>query len=436
MIRQPIVVTVGHSDHGKTTLLDRIRGSAVTSMEPGLLTQHVGASYIPIETVKEICGDLLDKFKINIEIPGLLFIDTPGHAAFISIRKRGSSIADLAILVVDITEGIQEQTDESIRILKEFKTPFLVAATKVDRIEGWVQNKDKCFTDDFDAQPDWVKQRFDEKFYKIVGQLSERGFESERFDRVSDFKKTVAIVPCSGITGEGVAELLVMLTGLSQTFLKEQLEVSKGIGRGSILEVKELRGLGTTVDVILYDGEIRKGDWVIVGGKEPIVTRIKTLLKPRPLKEIRVEKQFDNIDYVSAAAGVKVAAPNLDNAIAGSPIAFVSDERKLEEVKKELQSSIEEIEFEKAIDGVILKADNLGSLEAMIGIFKDKIPIKKAEVGKVWRNDVVEIGTVNDRLMRVIIAFNVDIDESALKEAKDKTITILHNNVIYQLNEV
>jgi len=435
MIRQPIVVTVGHSDHGKTTLLDRIRGTAVTSMEPGLLTQHVGASYIPIETIKETCGELLDRFKIKIEIPGLLFIDTPGHAAFISIRRRGSSIADLAILVIDITEGVQEQTDESIRILKEFKTPFLIAATKVDRIEGWIQTGDKCFLDSFNKQPDWVKQKFDEKFYKIVGQLSERGFESERFDRITDFKKTVAIVPCSGITGEGIPDLLVMLAGLAQAFLKEQLEVSKGIGKGSILEVKEVRGLGTTLDVILYDGEIKKGDWVIIGGKEPIVTRIKALLKPRPLKEIRVEKQFENIDYVSAASGVKISAPGLDNVISGSPIAFVSDEKKIEEVKKELQAGIEEIEFEKTGEGIILKADNLGSLEALIGIFKDKVPIKKAETGKVLRNDIVEIEAVKDRLKRIIIAFNVDIDELAVKEAKDKSINVLQNNVIYQLIE-
>ena len=435
MIRQPIVVTVGHSDHGKTTLLDKIRGTAVTKMEPGLLTQHVGASYIPIETIKEICGELLERFKIKIEIPGLLFIDTPGHAAFISIRKRGSSIADLAILVVDITEGFQEQTDESIRILKEFKTPFLVAATKVDRIEGWIQSNEKCFLESFNKQPELVQRKFDEKFYKIVGQLSERGFESERFDRVSDFKKTVAIVPCSGITGEGVPDLLVILAGLAQTFLKEQLEVSKGVGKGSILEVKDFRGLGTTLDVILYDGEIRKGDWIIVGGREPIVTKIKALLKPRPLKEIRVEKQFENIDHVSAAAGVKIAAPGLDNVIAGSPVAFVSDEKKVEEVKRELQAGIEEIEFEKTGEGIILKADNLGSLEALIGIFKDKVPIKKAETGKVLRRDVVEIESVKERLKKIIIAFNVDIDEVAAKEAKDKSIKILQNNVIYQLIE-
>ncbi len=435
MIRQPIVVTVGHSDHGKTTLLDRIRGTAVTKMEPGLLTQHVGASYIPIETIKDICGELLDKFKIEIKIPGLLFIDTPGHAAFVSIRRRGSSIADLAILVVDITEGVQEQTDESIRILKEFKTPFLVAATKIDRIEGWAQNNEKCFLDSFNKQPDWVKQNFDEKFYKIVGQLSERGFESERFDRVTDFKKTVAIVPCSGITGEGIPDLLVILAGLAQAFLKEQLEVSKGIGKGSILEVKEVRGLGTTLDVILYDGEIKKGDWMIIGGKEPIVTKIKALLKPRPLKEMRVEKQFENIDYVSAAAGIKISAPGLDNVVSGSPVAFVSDERNIEEVKKELQAGIEEIEFDTEGEGVILKADNLGSLEALIGIFRDKVSIKKAETGKVLRKDVIEIENVNDRLKKLIIAFNVGVDEVAAKEAKDKSIKILQNNVIYQLIE-
>ena len=435
MIRQPIVVTVGHSDHGKTTLLDCIRGTAVTSMEPGLLTQHVGASYIPIETIKETCGNLLDRFKIDMKIPGLLFIDTPGHAAFTSIRKRGSSIADLAILVIDITEGIQEQTDESIKILKEFKTPFLIAATKIDKIEGWIQHKKTCFLDSFNEQPEWVKQKLDEKLYRLVGQLSERGFDSERFDRVTDYKKTVTIVPVSGISKEGIPELLVMLAGLAQSFLKEQLEVSEGIGRGSVLEVKELRGLGTTIDVILYDGEIRRGDWIIVGGKEPIVTRVKALLKPRPLKEIRVEKQFDNIDYVSAASGVKISAPDLEKVIAGSPIVFVSDEEKVEEIKKELKAITEQIEFEKEGEGLILKADNLGSLEALIGIFKDKVPIKKAEIGNVLRKDVIEVETVNDRLKRVIIAFNVDIDDLAAKEARDKSLTILQNKVIYQLVE-
>lgn len=435
MIRQPIVVTIGHVDHGKTTLLDKIRKTAVQAKEVGGITQAIGATEIPLDIVKNVCGDLLKKVKIEIKIPGLLFIDTPGHEAFTAIRKRGSSIADLAILVIDINEGIQPQTDESIQILKQFKTPFLVAATKIDRIEGWIRNEGACFYESFAKQPEWVKQSFDEKFYKLVGQLSQRGFESERYDRIDDFKKTVAIVPCSGVTGEGIPEMLMTLAGLSQSFLKEELETTKGIGRGSILEVKEVKGLGTTIDVILYDGEIRKGDWLVIGGKEPVVTKIKALLKPRPLKEIRVEKQFENIDYASAAAGVKVSAPDLGNAIAGSPVAFVSDESMIEEIKKELQTAVEEIEFEKSIDGIILKADNLGSLEALIGIFKDKVPVKKAEIGNVLRKDVIEIDSVNDPLKKFIIAFNVGVEDSVASFANDISVKILQSNIIYKLIE-
>ena len=416
-------------------MLDKIRGTAVTKLEPGLLTQQIGATEIPIYIIKKICGDLLEKFKIKIEIPGLLFIDTPGHAAFITIRKRGSSIADLAILVIDITEGMQEQTDESIEILKHFKTPFVVAATKIDKIEGWIPQKTSSFLESFSKQPEWVRQKLDEKVYRLVGQLSERDFESERFDRVSDFKKTVAIVPCSGITGEGISELLTVLSGLAQSFLKEQLEVTKGTGKGSILEVKEVRGLGTTIDVILYDGEIKRGDWLIIGGKEPIVTKIKALLKPPPLRELRVEKQFENVDYVTAAAGIKISAPDLDKAVAGSPIATVHEGGEIEEIKKELQAGIEEIEFEKTGEGIILKADTLGSLEALIGIFKDKVAIKKAEIGKVMRKDVIEIEVVKDPFKKIIIAFNVGVDEIAAKEAKDKSLAILQNNIIYKLIE-
>jgi translation initiation factor 5B len=416
-------------------LLDKIRGTAVTSKEPGQLTQAIGATEIPIHIIKKICGELLEKFKIKIEIPGLLFIDTPGHSSFMSIRKRGSSIADLAILVIDITEGMQEQTDESIEILKHFKTPFLVAATKIDKIEGWIPQKTSCFLDSFSKQPEWIRQKLDEKIYRIVGQLSERGFESERFDRISDFKKTVAIVPCSGITGEGISELLTILAGLSQSFLKEELEVKKGVGKGSILEVKEVRGLGTTIDVILYDGEIKRGDWLIIGGKEPIVTKIKALLKPPPSKELRIEKQFENVEYVYAAAGIKISAPDLEKATAGSPIATVHEGGKIEEIKKELQAGIEEIEFDKTGEGIILKADALGSLEALIGIFKDKISIKKAEIGKVMRKDVIEIDAVKDPFKKIIIAFNVDVDEIAAKDAKDKSLTILQNNIIYRIIE-
>ena len=226
VIRSPIIVTVGHIDHGKTTLLDKIRGSFVTKAEPGQLTQHVGASYIPLQNVKCICGDLLKKFNIELEIPGLLLLDTPGHAAFITLRKRGGSVSDMAILVVNITEGFQEQTDESLAVLKEYKTPFVVAATKVDTIRGWFPQKELCFIDSFEKQSETAKDEEEKRLYTLVSQLAERGFNAERFDRIENFTKQIAIVPCSGITGEGIADLLMVLSGLAQHFLKGKLELS------------------------------------------------------------------------------------------------------------------------------------------------------------------------------------------------------------------
>jgi len=435
MIRSPIIVTVGHIDHGKTTLLDKIRGTAVTRLEPGMISQHVGASYIPIETLKKICGNLIQKLKIEVKIPGLLLLDTPGHAAFITLRRRGGAVSDLAILVVDITEGFQEQTDESLAILKEFKTPFVVAATKIDKIPGWYPYPNSCFLDSFKLQADDVKEELEKNVYKLVSQLAERGFDSERFDRVENFTRQIAIVPCSGVTGEGIPELLVVLAGLSQQFLKDRLKLSE-VGKGTVLEVKETVGFGTTVDVILYDGKIRRGDYLVVGGKEPLVTKIRALLRPRPLQELRVEKQFENVEEVSAAAGIKIAAPGLENVIAGSPIIVVKDEKEIEEAKKRLQTEIEEVEFIKQIDGVVIKADTLGSLEAMIKLLSEEgIPIRKAEVGHVTKQDIIEAENVKDELRRVVLAFNVEVLEEAKNLARDLKIEIFKNNIIYRLIE-
>ena len=263
-------ISTENVDHGKTTLLDSIRGSTVQVGEAGGITQHIGASFIPDSVIEKLSGDLLTKLNIKIIIPGLLFVDTPGHEAFTTLRRRGGSVADLAILVIDINKGFQPQTDESLEYLKQFKTPFLVAATKVDMIHGWRPVKTTSILESFQKQSRDVQDEVEKLVYNIVAQLSEKDFESERFDRISDFKKQVAIVPCSGRTGEGISELLVMLAGLAQRFLKEKLEISKE-AKGTVLEVKEVKGLGTTIDAIIYDGKISVGNYLIVGGKEPLV---------------------------------------------------------------------------------------------------------------------------------------------------------------------
>ncbi len=433
VLRSPIIVTVGHVDHGKTTLLDKIRGTLVTKAEPGELTQHVGASYIPIDTVKKICGDLLQKFKIKIDVPGLLLLDTPGHAAFITLRKRGGSVSDLAILVIDINEGFQEQTDESLTVLKKFKTPFIVAATKIDRTPAWNPNKGMCFLDSFEKQRDDVKDELEKKIYTLVSQLSERGFDSDRFDRVEDFSKKIAIVPCSGLTGEGIAELLTVLAGISQQFLKNQLEFSE-MGKGIILEVKEVTGLGTTIDVILYDGRVRKNDYIVIGGNQTIVTKIKALFEPAPLRELRVEKQFKPVDEVEAAAGLKISAPNLENVIAGSPLIVARDEKEVERAKEVVQEEVEEVKFVKQLEGVVIRADTLGSLEAMIKILtEENVPIRKAEVGNASKQDITELQNVSSTDRKAILAFNVKVPDEINQQAKDLGIKIFENKIIYRV---
>jgi translation initiation factor 5B len=434
-LRSPIIVTVGHIDHGKTTLLDRIRGTYVAKGEAGLITQHVGASYIPIDTVKNICGDLLEKFKTGLEIPGLLLVDTPGHSAFTTLRKRGGAVSDLAILVVDIVEGFKEQTDESLKILKEFKTPFIVAATKIDRIQGWYPHENSCFIDSFQKQGNDVKDEIERRIYQIVSQLSDRGFDSERFDRIEDFTKHIAIVPCSGQTGEGIPELLMLLAGLSQQFLKDRIELSD-ISKGTILEIKETKGFGTTIDVILYDGKIKKGDYLVIGGKQPVVTKIKALLVPREMQELRVEKNFESVEEVQAASGIKIAAPELENAAAGSPLIAVSNENEIENAKEMVQSEVEEIQFDKDVDGVVVKADTLGSLEAMIKLLgEENIPIRRAEVGNVNKDDVISSQNAKDELKRIVLAFNVKIPDDINTLSKDLGIKIFDNNIIYRLIE-
>ena len=430
MIRQPIVSVLGHVDHGKTTLLDKIRGTSVARREAGAITQHIGATEVPIDAIYRICGKLINK---KFKVPGLLFIDTPGHEAFTTLRARGGALADLAVLVIDINEGIMPQTVESINILKRYKTPFVIAANKIDLIYGWKNCKDEPFIFAIQKQKEEVQQAVDEKIYKIVEKLYELGFSADRYDRIADFTQNLAIIPMSAKLGIGIADLLLVLVGLAQRFLEENLKTEEGPGEGTVLEVKEERGLGKTIDVILYSGTMRKGDTIVVGSHdEPIITKIKAILKPKPLDEMRDPRdRFLSVDEVHAAAGIKIAAPNLENALAGSPVIVANDnlEEVVNRVRKETGIHIETQEV-----GVIIKADALGSLEALAYELKQEgLPIKMADIGDISKRDIVNAQTIGNPLYRVILGFNVRILPDAEKEASK--IKIFTNNVVYKIIE-
>lgn len=432
-LRQPIVSVLGHVDHGKTSFLDYIRSSRVAEREAGRITQHIGATEVPREEIHDICCHLLAGKELSI--PGLLFIDTPGHNAFTTLRARGGALADLAILVVDINEGLKPQTIESIHLLKSYKTPFVIAANKIDLIWGYKSVK-KPFIMNFQKQGPRVQERFDELFYKLVGNLTTEGINSDRYDHVIDFMRTFGIVPISAKTGEGIEDLLMVLGGLAQRFLDEELiqEDVEAPGEATVLEVKEEKGLGKTLDIILFKGKLRRDDTIVIGGREVTTTRVKAILKPKAMDEIRDPREkFRRMEEVHAATGVKIIAQNLDNVVSGASLKVVDQDidSVVEKIKEESRAHVETDE-----EGIMIKADAIGSLEALAMELKNEgVKIKSAEIGDISRKDIITCSTKPDPLNRVLLGFNVKLLPDALEERECSDLQVVTNNIIYKIVE-
>ncbi|HLG24705.1 MAG TPA: translation initiation factor IF-2 [Candidatus Nanoarchaeia archaeon] len=437
MLRQLIITVMGNVDAGKTQLLDSIRKTSVVESEPGKITQCIGCSTITMDSIKRICGSLLEKSKMEMKIPGFIILDTPGHASFTSLRKRGGNLADIAILVIDINEGVKPQTIECIEILKNYKTPFVIALNKLDLLVGWQTHKDMNLVQSIQNQNESAVMLIEKKLYEVVGKLSEYGLNADRFDRVSDYTKQIAIIPISAKTEEGFAELLMVITGLSQKFLEENLKVNvDGRAKGTVIEVKEEKGLGTTMDVIIYDGRLKYGDTIVIGSlSDPVVTKVKTMFEPAALSEMRDKKtKFKSVKEVIAATGVKISAPGMENVVAGMPLRSC-EPNEVEKVKEELKKEVEEVLIQTDNQGIVVKADSLGSLEAVIKLFKEKnIDIKKASIGNISKKDMSDAESSYDKdpLHSCIIGFNVSMNQDLKANEKVKMI---FNNVIYKLIE-
>ena len=438
-IRQPIVSVLGHVDSGKTSLLDKVRGTGVQGREAGGITQHIGASFLPVETIQKICGPLYEKLsKVEHQIPGILVIDTPGHEIFTNLRSRGGSAADIAILVVDANRGFQPQTNESLKILESRKVPFVVALNKTDMVSGWKNTETQFISQAIKEQNVEVQNFLDEKIYNVVTALSVLGYQSEAFYRIDDYKKEIAIVPVSAKTGIGIPELFAVLVGLTQQYLKEKLNQEEKSNRGIILEVNDEVGLGPTANMILIDGQMRKEDSIIAAKRDSvIVTKPKALLLPKPLDEMRDPRdKFKPVEYIQAAAGVKIASPDLDGVLPGSTLYAVSDDAEIEHFKKIIEDEMQSVFISTETKGVILKCDAIGSLEAITEMLRrQQIPISKADIGPVTRRDIIESMAIkeNDRHLGVILAFNVKVLQDAETEADNNHIKVFTDKIIYSL---
>lgn len=434
-VRQPIVSVLGHVDHGKSTILDKIRGTKVVSREAGGITQHIGATDVPLDAITSLCGTLMGERRFDV--PGLLFIDTPGHYSFVSLRSRGGALADLAVLVIDVNEGFKPQTTESVNILKRLRTPFVVAANKIDLIPGWRAQPGKPIGESLAAQDTRVASELDDRLYALVGRFFEvGGLSADRFDRISDFTKSVAIIPVSGKTGEGIPDLLLILIGLAQRFLGEDLDTEEGPAEGTVLEVKEDKGIGTAIDTIIYKGTVNVGDALVISSSkgEPIQTKVRALLRPKPLDEIRDPSQrFDKVEAASAASGIRIVAPGLEDAMPGGLVRVSAGEvaEVVEEVRRESS-----IKVELSAQGIIVRGDTVGSLEALaFEAGEVELPIRKIGIGKVSRKDVIEASNFDDPLHRAVFAFNVEVNDDARDAARGAGVVLFENDVVYRLLE-
>lgn len=430
-LREPVVCVLGHVDHGKTTFLDAVRGTSIAKSEKGGITQRIGATEISRGIIEKYSREILGNTKIRI--PGLLFIDTPGHVAFANMRARGGALADIAILVVDINEGLKPQTIESLNILKKFKTPFIVVANKIDMITMFRQSNGSTFKECLAKQrPEWVTE-FEKKFYELVGRFYDHGFSAERYDKITDFKKTLMIVPVSARSSVGIQDVIVMLSGLAQRFLESEISLGDSAqAAGTVIEVQREESLGLTLDTVLYQGSFRRGQTVALNTKQGIdVTKIKALL----INSGNRGKTLEEREYVSAASAVRILIADRLEVVPGTPVYSVESEEErekaFEEITKQTQPNIE-----ISPTGIHVKADALGSLEAIsYELMQRSISIRYAGIGDISRRDIVSTETVSEPLDRLIIGFNVSLLPDAQAALGTSEANVLTGNVIYSIVE-
>lgn len=436
-LRSPICCILGHVDTGKTKLLDKVRQTSVQEGEAGGITQQIGATYFPVEALKEKTF-VLNKGDYDFKIPGLLIIDTPGHESFTNLRSRGSSLCNIAILVVDIMHGLEAQTLESIRLLRDRKTPFIVALNKVDRLYDWKATPNNAFQDSLAQQSRGTQAEFEERVEKTKLAFAEQGLNAELYYRNKNMSRYVSLVPTSAISGEGVPDLLQLLTTLTQTRMSSSLMYLSEL-ECTVLEVKVVEGLGTTLDVVLSNGVLHEGDRIVVCGLNgPIVTQVRALLTPQPLKEMRIKSAYIHHKEVRASLGVKIVAPELDKAVSGSRLLVVQNDDEEESLREEVMSDLTTLlnSVDKSGRGVCVQASTLGSLEALLEFLRvSKIPVSGINIGPVYKRDVMRCATMLEKAkeLAVILCFDVPVDKEAERLAEEIGVKLFTANIIYHL---
>ncbi|KAJ8528518.1 hypothetical protein K7X08_022210 [Anisodus acutangulus] len=438
-LRSPICCIMGHVDTGKTKLLDCIRGTNVQEGEAGGITQQIGATYFPAENIRERTKEL--KADAKLKVPGLLVIDTPGHESFANLRSRGSGLCDIAILVVDIMHGLEPQTIESLNLLKMRNTEFIVALNKVDRLYGWKVCRNAPIVKAMKQQSKDVQFEFNNRLTQVVTQFKEQGINTELYYKNKEMgKDTFSIIPTSAISGEGIPDMLLLLVQWTQKTMVEKLTYSNEV-QCTVLEVKVVEGHGTTIDVVLVNGVLHEGDQIVVCGMQgPIITTIRALLTPHPMKELRVKGTYLHHKKIKAAQGIKITAQGFEHAIAGTSLYVVGPGDDVEDIKEAAMEDMKSVmsRIDKSGEGVYVQASTLGSLEALLEFLKTpevSIPVSGIGIGPVHKKDVMKASVMLEKKKEyaTILAFDVKVTQEARELADEAGVKIFMADIIYHL---
>lgn len=446
-LRCPIVVIMGHVDTGKTKLLDNIRRTNVQEGEAGGITQQIGATYFEPKTLLTRCEKLNKTEKLDLTLPGILVIDTPGHESFTNLRSRGSNLCDLAILVVDLMHGLEQQTIESLKMLRSKGTPFVVALNKVDRCYNWKTCANDPIRSALEVQEEGTIQEFRARAEEAKVQLAEQGVNSNIYWEMgeddwqtSDF---VPLVPTSAISGEGVQDILLLLCRMAQEKLWRQIMWCGNL-QCTVLEVKAIEGLGMTIDVIVVNGTIREGDKVVLCTMDgPVVSEIRGLLTPPPSREMRVKSEYIHHKEIKGALGVKLIGNGFEKVMAGTPVMVVGPDDEEEDIKAEVMQDLKSLTDSLSVDkrGVMVQASTLGALEALLQFLrvetKPPIPVSSVGIGTVFKKDVTKISIMKEKAgfeeYATILAFDVNVDKDARAAAEEAGVKIFTADIIYHL---
>eukprot|EP00128_Syssomonas_multiformis_P007464 Colp12_sorted_trinity150504_noHs@26000 len=441
-LRSPITVIMGHVDTGKTSLLDKIRHTNVQEGEAGGITQQIGVTQFAKETLAAQTQVLQKHKPFDINLPGLLVIDTPGHESFTNLRSRGSSLCDMAILVIDLMHTLEPQTIESLNMLKKRRAPFIVALNKVDRCYGWKSTPNGAIRDSLANQDENCRMEFKDRTTQTITALMEQGLNAKLYWENDDPAHTVSLVPTSAVTGEGVPDLIMMLITLTQTRLTDQLMYVETL-QCTVLEVKVIEGLGHTVDVVLVNGTLREGDTIVLSTMDgPVVTTIRALLTPPPSREMRVKNDYIKHSTISGAIGVKIVAPDVGRVIAGTSVLVVHPSDDLEDITEEVQADIAKVKKSLETDhrGVMVHASTLGALEALLQFLREEckppIPVSHVNIGPIHKKDVMRANIMNEKKMpeyATILAFDTTVDAEAKEMAEENNVRIFSADIIYHL---